>query len=71
MAIYRNYNKLEEQLEIYLAQDYIIEWRQFTSGQYRLNGELDIFPKSGKYFYVPTKKRGYYTDLLKLILSLF
>lgn len=66
-----DYEKIEELFEILLAQDVLTEWVMLTPGQYRLNGVLDIYPKSRKYFYVPTDERGYYQDLedfIRLIL---
>lgn len=62
-----NYEKIEELLEVLLAQDVLNGWRELTKGQYRLNEKLDIFPKRKKYFYVPTEERGNYDDLESFI----
>lgn len=58
-----NYEQLEEELQELLAQDIITSFYELTKGQYRINDELDIFPKSQRYFYVSTKERGSYGNL--------
>ncbi len=66
-----HYQKIEELLEVLCAQNIIGEWYELTKGQYRLNGELDIFPRHQKYFYVPTKERGNYKDLEDFIRTIY
>ncbi len=66
-----DYSQIEDFLEIELAQDRIESWRQLTLGQYRINEKVDIYPRSKKYFYVPSEERGDYenlSDFLELIL---
>ncbi len=58
-----NYEKIENILDTYLSQDWIESWRLLTPGQYRINEKLDIYPKSKRYFWVPTEERGQYEDL--------
>lgn len=66
-----NYEKIEEQLEVLLAQNVISEWRLLTPGQYRLNESVDIYPKHKRWFSVETKERGEYKDLEDFLRILF
>ena len=62
-----DYAQFEERLEVLLAQDTISGWEGFGPGHYRINGELDIWPRRQKYFYQPTGEHGGYTDLLAFL----
>jgi hypothetical protein len=62
-----NYAKFEEELEILLAQDVIAGWEGFGPGHYRINGELDIWPRRKKCFYLPTKEMAEYTSLREFL----
>ena len=62
-----DYTKIEDFLEVELAQDRIDSWYLLTAGQYRINGYFDLFPKSQTWFNAETKQRGKYHSLEKLI----
>lgn len=66
-----NYEKIEELLEVLLAQDVISEWRLLTPGQYRIDEKLDIYPKSKGYFWIETQERGNYKDLEDFLRIIF
>jgi hypothetical protein len=66
-----DYTQFEALLKKLLREGVIQYWLLLTPGQYRLNDELDIFPKSRKFFYVPTKERGEYQDLEDFICSIY
>jgi hypothetical protein len=58
-----NYQQFEAELETYLAQDLISGWQAFGIGHYRINGELDIWPKNRKFgWYL----EGYYGEYRSL-----
>ena len=66
-----DYQAFEEQLEILLATDAIQGWEGFGPGHYRINGELDIWPRRRKYFYHPTAEHGQYKNLVEFCGLLF
>lgn len=47
---------------MFLAQGVIAEWDAFGPGHYRINGELDVWPRRRKYLFHPTKENGTYRD---------
>lgn len=62
-----DYQAFEEQLEIILARDAIRGWEGFGPGHYRINGELDIWPRRRKYMYLETGEHGQYQDLTNFL----
>lgn len=59
-----DYEKIEELLEVLLAQDVISNWWLQTPGQYSVNDRsLYLYPKSQKYFYPENREWGEYEDL--------
>lgn len=71
MAKKRDYTQFEAQLKKLLKNGVIQFWYRLTPGQYRLNDELDIYPKSHRYFFVPTNERGEYQDLEDFVCSIY
>ena len=66
-----DYAQFEEELEVLLAQDMISGVEAFGPGHYRLNGELDVWPRRKKYFYHPTGEHGEYRDLWGFVELIF
>ena len=66
-----DYSLFEEILREMEADGFIKNWVKLTQGQYRINNKLDVYPKSRKYFYVPTEERGEYEDLASFIGLIF
>jgi hypothetical protein len=61
-----NYRQFEEELEVLLAQDVLLGWQGFGVGHYRINGELDIWPKNHNYHFIFDGNRGRYKELADL-----
>ena len=61
-----NYPQFEEELEILLAQDIISGWQAFGPGHYRINDEIDVWPRRKKYMVVNTWECKTYKDLLDI-----
>lgn len=66
-----NYEQIEDLLEKMLGYGQIEEWRTLTSGQYRINEQLDIYPRHKRFFFVPTQERGTYENLEDFIYKTF
>lgn len=64
-----DYVKFEDHLEVLLGLDIIQEWRGLGPGHYRINGELDVWPKNGNYHNLLTNEHGKFTNLEKLLES--
>jgi hypothetical protein len=62
-----DYQRFEESLEILLARDVIQEWRGLGPGHYRINGELDVWPKNGNYHNLMTDEHGRFSRLEELL----
>lgn len=55
----------ERQAEIRALTGKGFDVREFNSGyQFRINGELDLFPVHRRYHHVPTQQRGPYENAL-------
>lgn len=62
-----NYQQFEEHLEVLLAQDVLVGWQAFGPGHYRLNGELDVWPRNNKFHFITDDRRGQYQTLRDLV----
>jgi len=61
-----DYTQFEEELESLLGIGIIEEWRAFGPGHYRVNGELDVWPRHKKYMVVDSWKSDTYENLSDL-----
>ncbi len=66
-----NYTGFENYLEVLLAQDVIKEWRKLTEGAYRINEDLDIWPRRNKYHSFSGQAWGKYDNLESFIRLIF
>jgi hypothetical protein len=56
--------KGEEELEILVARDY--EVRQMSEYHFRINGRLDVWPSTRKWYDLRSRRKGSYKSLAAL-----
>lgn len=65
------YTQFEDELEGLLGIGAIEEWQAFGPGHYRINGELDVWPKNRRYYTKDLGKSRQYRDIEQLLLLIF
>lgn len=58
-----NLSSSEESFEILTAHDHVVQ--QFSPVHFRIDGRIDVWPSTKKWFDRVTFRRGTYTDLVE------
>lgn len=64
-----NLREGENTLEMLVALDFAVH--QFSEYHFRINGRLDVWPTSRKYYDIKSHQKGTYHDLERLAKDLF